>query len=341
MAEKRDSGGFSLADRVLESPFTWLITAINLGVFMIAWFSGETRGQGLSPETLLQFGATERMAIWSGEHWRFASAVVLHVGWVHLLWNTYGMFGWCAAVERAIGSWRFTVAYAVSGIGGAGVSVLGHDALSAGASGAGFGMIGVTLCLLWRRAGSLHGFLEDPAVKQQLVGIAVWTILGLVAVPMDHYAHFGGLGFGILAGTVFTARRLQKRPGLQAAGMAGLVLLLSGTLLAAAYPQPGITAMWGAQRAFDAGVEALDRGDHEAAIRDLEAAERLGLVDPALYYNRGLARRARGDTGGAGADFRTALECAPAGWSGRAAVESELKRIEATLEGASQERRNP
>ncbi|MBV8880915.1 MAG: rhomboid family intramembrane serine protease, partial [Planctomycetaceae bacterium] len=97
-------GAHTLADRVLESPLTWLITAVNLGIFVIAWLHSEHVEGRLSGEGLLAYGAMERYHVWSGEYWRLLTAVFLHVGWIHLLWNAWGLFGWCADIEKTVGS---------------------------------------------------------------------------------------------------------------------------------------------------------------------------------------------------------------------------------------------
>jgi rhomboid protease GluP len=228
----------SLADRVLESPITWLITAINLGVFTIAWIQGEHGGESLSGETLLSYGAMERYRVWAGDYWRLLTAVFLHVGWIHLLWNTWGLFGWCASIERTVGSLWFAFAYLTTGIGASAVSVLAHPAFGAGASGAGFGMISVTLSILYRRAGSWDSFISNPFVKQVLVNTAIWVVIGFTALRMDNYAHLGGFVFGIPAGLIVESRRGRNRR-LWIAGLAAYILVWLGVVVASCIPGLG------------------------------------------------------------------------------------------------------
>jgi rhomboid protease GluP len=79
----------------------------------------------------------------------------LHVGWIHLLWNTYASIGWCTAIERAMGKRRFLFLYLASGVGAGCVSLVGSmifgPKVSAGASGAMFGIIGATLAIRRQR----------------------------------------------------------------------------------------------------------------------------------------------------------------------------------------------
>ena len=114
------------------------------------------------------FGALGRYHVRGGEYWRLLTAVFLHVGWIHLLWNTFGMFSRCADIEQTVGSAWFVFAYLSTGIGASAVSLLSHNVLSAGASGAGFGMIAVTLSILYRRAGAWDSFIANPLVRRIL-----------------------------------------------------------------------------------------------------------------------------------------------------------------------------
>ena len=184
-------------DSLTTSPATWVIAAVNILWFLYVTAHGDTR----NPETLVRFGATERVRIWrEGESWRLLTSCFLHIGWLHLLWNSYMMFGWCAHVEAELGTVPFTMAYLMTGIGAAAVSVLGHRAISAGASGSGFGMIGVTLMIAYRHIGSWNGFFADPWVFSILKSTVVWILIGIFLIRVDNYAHVGGLIFGLLAG---------------------------------------------------------------------------------------------------------------------------------------------
>lgn len=187
---------------LLDSPATSAISAINVLWFLFVTAHGDTR----NPETLIRFGATERSRIWrEGESWRLLTSCFLHIGWLHMLWNTYMMFGWCAHVEEKLGSIPFALAYLMTGIGASASSVLGHRAISAGASGAGFGMIGVTLMIEYRRLGSWDLFFSDPMAVSILRSTAIWILLGIFVIRgMDNFAHVGGLVFGLLAGTALS-----------------------------------------------------------------------------------------------------------------------------------------
>jgi len=229
----------SVADWILESPIIWLITAVNLGVFTIAWIHGEHVGQGLSGETLLHYGAFRRYEVWSGEYWRLFTAIFMHVGWIHLLWNTYGMFGWCADLERTVGSVWFTFAYVTTGIGASAISTICQPYGGAGASGAGFGMISVVLAILYRRAGSWESFWGDSHVRSVLANTGIWVVVGFAGViRMDNYAHLGGFALGIPCGLILEQRRGRSRL-LWIAGVVAYVVVVIGLVVVACIPGLG------------------------------------------------------------------------------------------------------
>ena len=184
-------------EALLAAPATMVILIVNVVWFLYVTTHGDTT----NADVLVRFGATERSRIWKeGESWRLLTSCFLHIGWIHLLWNTYMMFGWCSHVEEELGTVRFVMAYLMTGIGASAVSVLAHRTISAGASGAGFGMIGVTLMIAYRHLGSWSLFWANPWVLSTIRSTVIWILIGLFAVRMDNYAHVGGLIFGLLAG---------------------------------------------------------------------------------------------------------------------------------------------
>jgi rhomboid protease GluP len=236
------SGDRNFSDRILQSPVTWLFTAINFGVFTIAYIRGEHSDLSLTGETVLAYGAMERYHVWSGEYWRLVTAVFLHLGWIHLIWNSWAMFSWCAAIERTVGSVWFAFAYLTTGIGASAISVIGHPAFGAGSSGAGFGMIAVILALLYRRAGSWDAFISSSYVRNMLANTGVWVAIGFAGlIRMDNYAHLGGFALGIPCGLLLEYRRGRNRP-LWMAGLAAYILVWIGLVVVACIPGLGFGA---------------------------------------------------------------------------------------------------
>jgi rhomboid protease GluP len=213
------------------APATTLVFAICVVVFLIAEMSGGTKNS----MTLIRFGAVGRTWVWAGEYWRLATSMFLHIGALHLFCNAFFGFRICALAENQIGGLRFLVLYLGSGIVGAAASVIGHNALSAGASGALFGVIGWMLVTLRVRAGSMRAFTQNPAIRQQLIWIAAWFVLGAF-IGLDNYAHGGGLLFGGLFGWALAGQPgRQRRWRMAAAAWVGALLVF-----ASLRPLPGL-----------------------------------------------------------------------------------------------------
>jgi membrane associated rhomboid family serine protease len=125
-----------------------------------------------------------------------------------------------APVEQAIGRWRFLALYLVSGLAGsAGAILFDPHALTVGASGAIFGILGAALILEWQQNYVLGG---------QALGLLVVNLVLTFAIPsISIGGHLGGLAggaLGILALSRFgRGHAVYGRPGLL--GVAGLVAI--------------------------------------------------------------------------------------------------------------------
>jgi hypothetical protein len=95
-------------------------------------------------EVLLRFGASRPAHVRTGEWWRFATALFVHIGPRHLLGNMATLLVLGPALVAALGPWRFLVVYLASGVAGNALSyaVTPPDVVSAGASGAILGVLG-------------------------------------------------------------------------------------------------------------------------------------------------------------------------------------------------------
>jgi rhomboid protease GluP len=235
-----------LLDRAGKAPATFSICAINVLVFLFV----ETHGGSTSVVNLVRFGALERSHVWAGEYWRFVTPMFLHIGWMHILWNTYCMVGWCSAVERALGRRRFVIAYLVTGIGACATSLLCHDAPgAAGASGAAFGIVGITFALRWRVLGGWNAFVADPWIRRTAGILVVWTIIGWNT--FDNFAHGGGLLTGAVMGALFVREPSLAVPR-RILEWSAFAVVMGLLLAAAAHRWPGERSVWQAYEALRA-----------------------------------------------------------------------------------------
>jgi len=210
-----------------EAPATAAILAACIVVFALAERAGSTK----DIDTLLRFGAVSRGEVWDGQYWRLGTSMFLHIGVMHLFWNWWFGFKMCTEAEAELGSWKFLALYLGSGITGAAASVIGHDAVSAGASGALFGLIGWRLLSLRLAVGSWRAFTQNPAIRRQLIWIGAWFVLGAF-LGFDNFAHGGGMLFGALfawaLGTDAQPRPVRRRR--MAVAVGGGVLLVAASL---------------------------------------------------------------------------------------------------------------
>lgn len=188
---------------------TWAIVAANL----LIWLMMERAGSSKDPEVLLDFGAMYAPYIANGEYWRLLAAMFLHVGFVHLLFNSIGLLIFGAVVERLYGHFRFATLYVLAGLTGSVASyLLNAITVGAGASGAIFGVMGAFAAFF---VSSRHELGETA--RQSLSGIAVLLAINLFfgfATPeIDNWAHLGGLAGGFAVGMAFSPqyRRVPLR----------------------------------------------------------------------------------------------------------------------------------
>ena len=141
----------------VSAPCTVLLTIINVVVFSLLTLQGMTE-DGMF---LLEHGAMYvPRVIQDGEYYRFFTSLFLHFGFEHLMNNmvTLVLIGW--NLESEIGKVKFLLIYILSGLGGnflsAWYEVLKDDySISAGASGAIFGVIGALLYVTMRNRGRI------------------------------------------------------------------------------------------------------------------------------------------------------------------------------------------
>jgi membrane associated rhomboid family serine protease len=166
-----------------------------------------------------------------GEWWRVLTAMFLHGGVLHLLFNMYALWLFGPVLERRFGSVPYAALYLAGGIsGGMLFQLLGADrAAAVGASGAIFGLLGALLAASYRQRRTRAG----AAVFGQL-GVLLIINLALPLVwPGGHIAwqaHVGGLAAGILIAAAWDHMPLAGRGA--AARRVGVALAVGGAALA-------------------------------------------------------------------------------------------------------------
>ncbi|HJC35027.1 rhomboid family intramembrane serine protease [Mediterraneibacter glycyrrhizinilyticus] len=188
-----------------EAICTVALIVINIAVFFILTMFGDTEDAVF----MLQHGAMYEPNIIEGhEYYRIFTCLFLHFGITHLLNNMVllGALGW--NLELEIGKVRFVIIYFASGIIGNIVSLfydltLEQPAVSAGASGAIFGLMGALLYVVIANRGRL-GRLSG---RGMLVMVILSLYFGLTSTGVDNLAHIGGLVSGFLLAVLLYRRK--------------------------------------------------------------------------------------------------------------------------------------
>jgi len=171
---------------------TYILIAINIIMFICMYLFGNGSTDGW---TLLSFGANYGPLVKVGELWRLLTSTFLHIGIFHLLCNMYSLYVVGPQLESFFGKTRFLFIYLISGVVGNLFSILLTDGLSAGASGAIFGLFGALLYF-----GYHYRVYLGSVIKSQVIPlIALNLMLGLMSSSVDNWAHIGGLVGGLLA----------------------------------------------------------------------------------------------------------------------------------------------
>jgi len=180
-------------------PFlTYIFLGVNLIVFLLMTLAGGSTDQ----RVLVAFGAKVNSLIQAGEVWRLLTSNFIHIGIMHLIFNLYALWALGPLTERSFGHRRFFVIYIFSGIGGSIASFLFSTALSAGASGAIFGLLGALLYYSFKRPDLWKSGLGMNLVLVILVNFG----LGLTQPGIDNFAHLGGLLTGAISSVLFSKR---------------------------------------------------------------------------------------------------------------------------------------
>lgn len=187
---------------------TILLAAINIVVFL--WLS--MKGMTEDAEFMLRHGAMYVPYIAeAGEYYRLVTSMFLHFGFEHLMNNVVILviIGW--NLELEIGRIKYLFLYFAGGLFGNIVSALwdihlGNYAVSAGASGAIFALIGALLYVAVRNRGQIGNITGRGIIFM----IVVSLYYGFTSTGVDNAAHIGGLASGfILAVLLYRKRKVE------------------------------------------------------------------------------------------------------------------------------------
>jgi len=221
---------------VTEPVLTYVLIGINVAVALGALMSGASAtGSGIGASSLLSDGSVSRFTVDQGDFWRIVTAGFLHSGFLHLLFNMFGLYILGTMLEPAVGRLRFGVIYFVSLLAGSfGALLIEPDAATVGASGAVFGLMGAAVVIMRNRG-----------INPMESGLAVWIGLNLLitfTIPgISIGGHIGGLAGGaVAAALMFDLPDRVRMPRYAPAVLAGAIGVLAfvGSIVVSANTVP-------------------------------------------------------------------------------------------------------
>lgn len=180
---------------------SYLLIAANAIVFIAETVSGGSTDS----RTAIRFGAQTTALVKEGQWYRLFTSMFVHFGYLHIVCNMYALYSLGPTVENLYNPWIFLLIYLGSGLCGNLLTMTaelrtGRYAVSAGASGAIFGLFGTFLALLVFP--ETRGIINARSVFSTL---AVNLVYSIVNRRINLWAHLGGLAAGTVLTLIVTA----------------------------------------------------------------------------------------------------------------------------------------
>lgn len=289
----RDEDAFeSHLDTLVPTPWAlYTVVAANVLVWAMNWAAGLSPVRPSSPE-LFAWGANAASAVvLDGQWWRLLTAAFLHGGIVHLSFNMLGLWEAGKQLCRLLGNGQFALVYLASALAGSAASLhyAAQNAVSVGASGAVFGVLGALVTASWH----YRHLVPATNLRRLWTGLGFFIgyslLHGFTQENVDNAAHVGGLVCGMLLGLVLlapidrqvAARRRHKR----AAAMGVLAAAAVGySVLATPVPRVWHAQVYAAQELLPDTARRFDQGFRQMAL-EAQRLQRGEIRQPVFLQN--------------------------------------------------------
>ncbi len=289
----------------------WLILAANLLVFVAMTLAGGSE----STDVLVRFGAKVNGRIAAGEYWRFITPIFVHIGLLHLAFNSYALYALGTEVERLFGRAPFTAIYLLAGATGVLASFAFNDHLSAGASGAIFGLVGA-LGYFFARYRNLLGRVGRRQLVNIVLVAAYNLAFGFLYQGVDNHGHIGGLVAGVALGWALCPDYAIRRDwdgvpvGIVDARARRRRVLLTLPIIVALVVGAGV-AVRVRRDSFavrmEWGVQRLDAGDLDGARANFAQAAQARPSSAEAHFMLGYVQFSQGEYEAAARSFEKAV----------------------------------
>lgn len=207
--QERDRRGIQLGGYRIFTLFNSILVMINVILFLMInfthWFGG-------TQEIVMQGALSWRSIRFNKEYYRLITSIFMHADLSHLINNMLVLLFVGDNLERAAGKVRYLFIYFGAGIL-AGISSIGYNmmmntrAVSIGASGAIFGVVGAMVYILIVNKGKL----EDISTRQ-IALFALFSLYGgITNARVDNIAHIGGFIAGFLLALLLYRKPYKKK----------------------------------------------------------------------------------------------------------------------------------
>ena len=203
-----------------KTPYiTYSLIGVNIIIFILMFIFGSGSSDIL---TLINFGALSKYLVLHGEVYRLFTSAFVHIDFLHLLCNMYALYVLGKDIESFYGKYKFSIIYVISALVGSFVSIIFMDeyVVSAGASGAIFGLMGALLYFGYNYRVTLNNSVN----KQIIPIILINLVFGFLTPGINNFAHIGGLLGGYLGATAVGVKYKSSKNEM-VHGIISLVLL--------------------------------------------------------------------------------------------------------------------
>ncbi len=174
---------------------TYLLISVMSILLILMYLSGSGSVDSMSVNTLYSFGALVKNGSWI----RLITSMFLHIGLIHLIMNAWSLKILGKQVENFFGHIKILIIFLYSGIVGNLLSVIlmSDNTISAGASGAIFGLMGALVYFSINQ----RTYMGEALKNEILPVIIINLLIGFMVPGINIYAHIGGLIGGVIVST--------------------------------------------------------------------------------------------------------------------------------------------
>ncbi len=215
----------------VHRPFvTVILCLLNIAIYILLELNGGSRDL----HTLVTFGAKVDVLFWEGQYLRVFTALFLHLGLSHLLFNLYCLLISGTLLEGWRGHGWLLGAYLTSGLIGNFLGIIYSPSLSLGASGAILGVIGALLVILARKRNEIPAGLLISIIAAFIPFMAFMIAMPFYFPGIDSLAHIGGFlwgaGYAFMGEYTVPIMRKKRKSASDSIILAFSLLLLLSTL---------------------------------------------------------------------------------------------------------------